>query len=93
MNRNIIIVSAIWCPSCLLIKKHLKKLKQEYPSIIIETLDYDLDEEKIAKYKIGDILPVVIIENNNQEIKRIIGEKNKKEILKELEDLLWNLNY
>ena len=41
-----------------------------------------------TKEKIGDILPVVIIENDNQEIKRIIGEKNKKEILKELEDLL-----
>ena len=52
MNRNIIIISAIWCPSCLLLKKHLKKLKQEYPSINIETLDYD----DITAEELQDIL-------------------------------------
>ena len=90
---KIIKINAMWCPGCLITKSIWQEIEKEYPSHEYINLDYDLDEEKIAKYKIGDILPVVIIENNNQEIKRIIGEKNKKEILKELEDLLWNLNY
>lgn len=85
---KIIKVNAMWCPGCLITKSIWQEIEKEYPSHEYINLDYDLDEEKIAKYKIGDILPVVIIENNNQEIKRIIGEKNKKEILKELEDLL-----
>jgi len=40
-----------------------------------------LDEEKIEKYNIKDIVPVVIIEKDNKEISRIEGEKTKKEIL------------
>ena len=85
---KIIKINAMWCPGCLITKSIWQEIEKEYPTHEYINLDYDLDEEKIAKYKIGDILPVVIIENNNQEIKRIIGEKNKKEILKELEDLL-----
>lgn len=85
---KIIKINAMWCPGCLITKSIWQEIEKEYPSHEYINLDYDLDEEKISKYKIGDILPVVIIENDNQEIKRIIGEKNKKEILKELEDLL-----
>lgn len=85
---KIIKINAMWCPGCLITKSIWQEIEKEYPSHEYINLDYDLDEEKIAKYKIGDILPVVIIENDNQEIKRIIGEKTKKEILKELEDLL-----
>ena len=85
---KIIKINAMWCPGCLITKSIWQEIEKEYPSHEYINLDYDLDEEKIAKYKIGDILPVVIIKNDNQEIKRIIGEKNKKEILKELEDLL-----
>ena len=85
---KIIKINAMWCPGCLITKSIWQEIEKEYPHPEYINLDYDLDEEEIAKYKIGDILPVVIIENDNQEIKRIIGEKNKKEILKELEDLL-----
>ena len=85
---KIIKINAMWCPGCLITKSIWQEIEKEYPSHEYINLDYDLDEEKISKYKIGDILPVVIIENDNQEIKRIIGEKTKKEILKELEDLL-----
>ena len=85
---KIIKINAMWCPGCLITKSIWQEIEKEYPHHEYINLDYDLDEEEIAKYKIGDILPVVIIENNNQEIKRIIGEKTKKEILKELEDVL-----
>jgi predicted DsbA family dithiol-disulfide isomerase len=30
MDESIIVVSAVWCPSCLILKKNLKKLKEEY---------------------------------------------------------------
>ena len=43
MNK-ITVISAVWCPSCLILKKHLKKLNNEYPDLEIETLDYDFDE-------------------------------------------------
>ena len=85
---KIIKINAMWCPGCLITKSIWQEIEKEYPSHEYINLDYDLDEEEIAKYKIGDILPVVIIENNNQEIKRIIGEKSKKEIISEVGDIL-----
>ena len=76
MDNKIIVISAVWCPSCLILKKHLKRLKEEYPDIEIETLDYDLDEEEVSKYNVGDKLPVIINNDN-----RLIGEKSYEEII------------
>ncbi len=74
MERKITVISAFWCPSCLILKKHLKKLEEEY-NIKYDLLDYDLDEEKVNEYNVGDILPVIIYGN-----KRLIGEKSYEEI-------------
>lgn len=73
---KIIVISAVWCPSCLILKKNLKKLKEEYPNIEIEILDYDFDEEEVEKYNVGDKLPVIIYNDN-----RLIGEKSYEEII------------
>lgn len=74
---KILVVSAVWCPSCLILKKQLKKLKEEYPNIEIDYLDYDFDEDEVKKYNVGDILPVMILEND----KRLIGEKKYEEVI------------
>jgi len=75
MNKKIIVISAVWCPSCLLLKKNLKKLKENY-DIEIEMLDYDFDEDEVSKYNVGDILPVIISGDD-----RLIGEKSYDEIV------------
>ena len=86
--EKIIVVSAVWCPSCLILKKNLKKLKEEYPNIEIETLDYDFDEEEVSKYNVGEILPVIIHNNN-----RLIGEKTYEEIIEFLKEdkCIWKI--
>ena len=75
MNKKIIVISAVWCPSCLILKKNLKKLKENY-NVEIETLDYDFDEEEVSKYNVGETLPVIITKD-----KRLIGEKTYDEIV------------
>ena len=85
---KIIKINAMWCPGCLLSKNIWNEIEKEYPNYEYINLDFDLDEEEIEKYNVGDILPVVIIEKDNKEIKRIIGEKNKKEILEEMSDII-----
>ena len=85
MNK-VIVISAVWCPSCLILKKDLKKLKQEYQDLEIETLDYDFDEEEVAKYNVKDKLPVIITIKDNEETSRLIGEKSYKEIIEFLMD-------
>ena len=69
------IVSAVWCPSCLLLKKNLKKIEENY-NIDYEILDYDLDEDEVKKLEVGDKLPVIIYND-----KRIIGEKSYDELV------------
>ena len=85
---KIIKINAMWCPGCLISKNIWNEIESNYPEHEYINLDYDLDEEIVEKYKIGDILPVVIIESDGIEIKRIIGEKTKKEILDEMSDIL-----
>lgn len=74
--KKIIVVSAVWCPSCLILKKNIKKLKDEYEKVEIQMLDYDFDEEEVEKYNVGDKLPVIICGDN-----RLIGEKTYEEIV------------
>lgn len=85
---KIIKINAMWCPGCLISKNIWNEIEKEYPQHKYISLDYDLDEDEVEKYNIGEILPVVIFIEDNKEIKRIIGEKTKKEILNEVGDLL-----
>ena len=79
--KEIIVVSAVWCPSCLILKKNLKKLQEEYSNIEIKMLDYDFDEEEVMEYNVGDKLPVIIYGEN-----RLIGEKTYEEIVSFLKE-------
>ena len=78
--KELVVVSAVWCPSCLILNKHLKKLKEE-KNINITKLDYDLDEDLVEEYNVGDKLPVIILKENNEEKRRLIGEKTYNEII------------
>ena len=60
--KEIVVVSAVWCPSCLILKKNLKKLQEEYENVEIKTLDYDFDEEEVQELNVGEKLPVMICE-------------------------------
>ena len=71
---------AIWCPGCLSMSRIWNDIISNN-DIEIEDYDIDFDEEICDKYEIGDILPVYIfIDKNNNEIERLIGEQ-KKEII------------
>ena len=80
--------NAMWCSGCLVMKKTMKEIEELYPNIKIESYDYDMDEEMVKKWNIGEIIPVLIFtDENNNEITRLIGEKTKKEIIKEIEQI------
>lgn len=82
---KIIKISAMWCPSCLIMNDLIDDLLNEY-NLDITRYDYDLDQEIVSKYNVGNILPVLIkVDGNGNEISRIIGEKSKKELIKFIE--------
>jgi len=83
---KLIKIGAIWCSGCIIMNNILADLTTEY-NLEIKELDYDYDEET-KKYNVGKILPVIIVLNaENREIKRIVGEKSKKELISILDHL------
>lgn len=86
MNKELLVISAVWCPSCLVLNKHLKKIESEY-KIKISKLDYDLDEDEVKEYNVGEKLPVMILKDEEgKEVSRTIGEKNYDEIARFIEE-------
>ena len=84
---KLIKISALWCPACLVMNNRLNKILKDYDIEMIE-YDYDIDEDEIEKYNVGKILPVLIFENDNHEIKRLIGEISEKQLTKEISDII-----
>ena len=78
-------ISAMWCPYCIIMNKIWKRVKEEYPDITFTELDLDMDEES-ENYNIGDTLPVIIREENDVEVARLIGEKTYEEVKEFIEE-------
>ena len=77
---RIIKVGAMWCPACIKMSKFWNKIKLDYSNIEFIDLDIDMDEEEVKELNIGNILPEIIVYDNDKEVKRIIGEKKQEEI-------------
>ena len=80
---RVVKINAIWCSGCLVMNKIWKNINKKYE---IETLDldYDMDEDEVSKYNVGDILPVFIFYDGDREVDRLIGEVSEKEMLNKL---------
>ena len=75
---KIIKVGAIWCPGCLVMKRVWNNILKDNDLNITE-LDYDMDSEEVKKYDVGNVLPVVIImDKDDNELERLIGEKKRE---------------
>lgn len=83
----IIEISAIWCSSCLIMKKVWNCVKEEYPNIEWKSLDLDFDDAEI-NYQNLEKLPVLIFEKDGKEISRLVGERKKEEVIKWIEQNL-----
>ena len=82
---KIIKIGAMWCPACLIMNKRLKEIIDKY-SIEIINYDYDLDEDIVTKYNVGEVLPeLIFLDDNNNEFNRLIGEQDINNIIKIIE--------
>lgn len=82
---KIIKIGAIWCPGCLVMRKIWNNVLNKYELDITE-LDYDMDNEKVKKYDVGNVLPVVIfIDDNGNELERLVGEQKESKLMEVIE--------
>lgn len=84
---KILRVSAIWCPSCIIMRPIYDEIAKKY-NYESQELDYDFDEDEVNKLEVGRKLPVAIIyDDNGLERTRICGEKKINEIEEIIEGL------
>ncbi len=83
---KVIKINAIWCSACLVMNNNWNKVLKE-KDIETISLDYDVDEEEVEKYDVGEILPVFIFYKDDKEIYRFSGEKSYKELINLVEEL------
>lgn len=83
---KVVKINAIWCSGCLVMNKIWKNILKNQQ---IETinLDYDMDEDEVLKYDVGDILPVFIFYKDDKEVRRVVGEASEEELLKIIEEV------
>lgn len=83
---KVVKINAIWCSGCLIMNKIWKNILK---SKKIETinLDYDMDEDEVKKYNVGEVLPVFIFYKDDKEVRRIVGETSEEDLLKTIEEV------
>ncbi len=77
---RVVKINALWCSACLVMNKVWKKIEDKYNFEVLQ-LDYDMDEEEVEKYNVGEVLPVFIFFDGDKEVLRVTGEKSEKEFL------------
>ena len=83
---RVVKINAIWCSGCLVMNKIWKNINKDYNIETLE-LDYDMDEDEVSNYDVGDTLPVFIFFDKDTEIDRVIGEVSEKEMLNKLREV------
>ena len=76
---KIVKIGAMWCPGCIIMQKVWNKINENY-ELDITSLDLDMDSEEVEKYNVGNTLPVIIFYKDNEEYKRLVGEKSYEEV-------------
>ncbi len=86
--KKIILITALWCPSCLIMRPRYQTIVSSHDDLTIEEFDYDENPQLIKEKKIGSTLPVAIIyDEQGIEISRFIGEISLKKLAEKLEQL------
>ncbi len=83
---KIVKISAIWCGACLKSNKSWNQLVNNYSFEAVE-LDYDMDEDEVKKYEVGDRLPVFIFYKGDKEVRRLVGEHSYEEMIDIIEGI------
>lgn len=79
---------ATWCGPCRMVAPILEQLSEEYAGKLkIVKVNADEESELLGRFAISSI-PTILVYNNGEVVRTIVGAKPKPGILKELEDFL-----
>lgn len=86
---KIVKIGAMWCPGCIIMQKVWNKINENY-DLDITSYDLDMDSEEVEKYNVGSTLPVIIFYKDDQEYKRLIGEKKYEDLENVILEMMCN---
>lgn len=79
---------ATWCGPCRMVAPILEQLSEEYAGKLkIVKVNADEESELLDRFAISSI-PTILVYNNGEVVRTIVGAKPKPGILKELEGFL-----
>lgn len=95
MSNKIIKFSASWCGPCKMMKPIFDKVSSMEEFKNIEFISYDIEEDEqgvelVEKYNIRNVPTIVIADEDDEPIKKIIGLVSEKELINLIKD---NTNY
>lgn len=86
--KKIVLITALWCPSCLIMRPRYQTVVKSHLDLTMEEFDYDENPKLVKDKKIGSTLPVAIIyDEQEKEISRFIGEISPKKLAEKIEQL------
>ena len=91
MSVKVLKFSSTWCAPCNAMKPIFEKVKERNEFSQIEFVSYDIEEDEdgvelVEKYNIKNIPTIVIVDGNNNPMKKIIGLVQEDELVKIIRD-------
>ncbi len=83
---KVVKIGAVWCNGCLVMNNVWNKV-MKVKDLDVKSLDIDMDEEEVAKYNVGDTLPIFIFYKGDREVKRVVGEVSYDEMIEIIEEV------
>lgn len=86
--------SAIWCGPCKMLAPIFHKISEmeEFKNVSFEEIDVDSDDEEsnelISKFEVRNLPTIVILNENNELSKRIVGSLTEANLVQVLRDTL-----
>lgn len=78
---------ATWCGPCRMVAPVLEEIAAERARLTVAKLDVDANPQTARDFQVVSI-PTLILFNNGQPVKRIVGAKGKAALLRELADVV-----
>jgi|TARA_R110000744_G_scaffold311782_1_gene419214 thioredoxin 1 len=75
---KIIYFTAPWCGPCRALGPVMDKLSLTIP---VHKVNIDNDTEKSTAYSVRNVPTLIKVDDNNNEIKRMVGNKSEQDIL------------
>jgi len=77
---------AVWCVECLVMRPLWEEIEKENSRLETEYFDVDENQEMVKKYEIKTVPTFIFLDKNGEELLRLKGAQNKKDLEKAVEE-------